>query len=123
MRAVNFFRSFLQLSVPAERKWTDIFRHCDEWLAGGSGEGSATRGGGGGAAVVERGTAADRSARAWSVVAIAIANGKKSIRENRLDERHINIVTLAFKPARTQTCRTSTFDIFFQISVQESGSS
>ena len=58
------FRSFGKLSVPAERKWTDIFRHCHEFLG------------------AENGKLVD-SAKAWSIVAIAIANGKKSVRENR----------------------------------------
>ena len=50
--------------MPAERKWTDIFRHCHEWLG------------------AENGKLVD-SVKAWSIVAIAIANGKKSVRENR----------------------------------------
>ncbi len=49
--------------MTAERKWTDIFRHCHELLG------------------AEDGRLTD-SAKAWSVVAIAIANGKKSLRES-----------------------------------------
>ena len=63
-RLIHDFRSFGKLSVTAERKWTDIFRHCNEWLG------------------AENGQLVD-SAKAWSIVAIAIANGKKSVRENR----------------------------------------
>ena len=32
------FRSFAKLSVSAERKWTDIFRHCHEWLGAENGK-------------------------------------------------------------------------------------
>ena len=57
-----FFRYYSKHSVPADKKWEDIFHHCS-LLLGYSGQGKAD------------------TAKAWEAVAIMITAGRDTVKE------------------------------------------
>ena len=56
------FRYYGQLSVPADKKWDDIFHHCCSALG-------------------HDGSGRTNTSKAWEMVAVAVSSGKKQIKE------------------------------------------